>query len=138
MLFRSLLEQSLLLSLMDSEARPENYLLLPDGNIGFSAVPALVTIPVEWHNEMVQYTAAAAAGNSQRAIQMLSRICAAESRAPTPDNGGPRLPKKRSPVSGTAWHRMQLLSRLTRTALPRAASGGVSVKGTGMLWSRMR
>lgn len=75
----SLIEQSLLLSLVDSEARPENYLLLENGEIGFSAVPAFVTIPVEWHNEMVQYTAAAAAGNSQRAMQMLSRICAAES-----------------------------------------------------------
>lgn len=75
----SLLEQALLLSLVDSEARPENYVLLPDGDIGFNAVPALATIPVEWHNEMVQYSAAAAAGNSQRALQMLSRICAAES-----------------------------------------------------------
>jgi hypothetical protein len=75
----SLLEQALLLSLIDSEARPENYLLLTEGGIGFNFVPAFITIPVEWHNEMVQYTASAAAGNSQRAIQMLSRICASES-----------------------------------------------------------
>ncbi len=75
----SLLEQALLLSLVDSEARPENYLVLPDGTIGFRSVPCFVTIPVEWHAEMVQYTASATAGNSQRAIQMLSRICAPES-----------------------------------------------------------
>jgi len=75
----SLLEQSLLLSLIDSESRPENYILLSDGTIGFASVPSFAIVPVEWHSEMVQYTAAAAAGNSQRAIQMLSRICAAES-----------------------------------------------------------
>jgi hypothetical protein len=75
----SLLEQTLLLSLVDSEARPENYVVLPDGGIGFSTVPAFAIVPVEWHSEMVQYTAAATAGNSQRAIQMLSRICVAES-----------------------------------------------------------
>lgn len=71
----SLLEQTLILSLVDAEARAENYLLLADGGIGFRAVPCLVPVPVEWHTPMVQYTAAAAAGNSQRAIQMLSRIC---------------------------------------------------------------
>ena len=70
----SLLEQSLLLSLVDAEAQPENYVLLPDGGLGFRTVPALVSVPVEWHYELLQYVASAAAGNTARALQMLSRM----------------------------------------------------------------
>jgi len=72
----SLLEQSLLLSLLDADAQPSNYLLLPDGGVGFRTLPALVPVPVEWHNELLQYLTAAIAGNSHRAMQMLARICA--------------------------------------------------------------
>jgi hypothetical protein len=75
----SLLEQSLLLSLVDAEAQPENYLVLPDGSLGFKAVPALVSVPVEWHYELLQYVTSAAAGNTPRALQMLSRMSGSHS-----------------------------------------------------------
>ncbi|MBI3934229.1 MAG: hypothetical protein HY316_06025 [Acidobacteria bacterium] len=71
-----LLEQSLLLSFLDADAQPSNYLLLPDGGVGFRTLPALVPVPVEWHGELLQYLTSAIAGNSHRAMQMLSRICA--------------------------------------------------------------
>ena len=74
----SLLEQSLLLSLVDAEAQPENYLLLPDGGLGFRTLPALVSVPVEWHYELLQYVTSAAAGNTTRALQMLSRMSGSE------------------------------------------------------------
>src|SRR5574341_1814914 len=44
--------------------------------------------------------------------------------APTPSSDRPTLPMKRTPESGIAWHRRQFESRLTTTALPRAASPG--------------
>ncbi|MBI2820368.1 MAG: hypothetical protein HYX73_10345, partial [Acidobacteria bacterium] len=71
-----LLEQSLLLSLLDADAQPSNYLLLHDGGAGFRTLPAMVPVPVEWHNELLQYLTSAIAGNSYRAMQMVSRICA--------------------------------------------------------------
>lgn len=74
----SLLEQSLLLSLVDAEAQPENYLVLPDGGLGFRTLPALVSVPVEWHYELLQYVTSAVAGNTSRALQMLSRMSASE------------------------------------------------------------
>jgi len=72
------LEQSLLLSLVDAEAQPENYLLLPDGGLGFRTLPALVSVPVEWHYELLQYMTSAAAGNTTRALQMLARMSGSE------------------------------------------------------------
>ena len=69
-----LLEQSLLLSLVDAEAQPENYLVLPEGGLGFRTLPALVSVPVEWHYELLQYVASASASNTARALQMLSRM----------------------------------------------------------------
>ncbi|MBF8305377.1 MAG: hypothetical protein HW398_565 [Acidobacteria bacterium] len=74
----SLIEQSLLLSLVDAEAQPENYVLLPDGGLGFRALPALVSVPVEWHYELLQYVTSAAAGNTTRALQMLARMSGSE------------------------------------------------------------
>lgn len=71
-----LLEEPLLLSLLDADAQPFNYLVLADGRAGFRTLPAMVPVPVEWHNELLQYLAAAISGNSYRAMQMLSRICA--------------------------------------------------------------
>ena len=75
----SWLEQPLLFSFLDADASIDNYLLLPDGGIGFRTVPALAPVPVEWHNELLQYLTAAVAGNSHRAMQMLSRICSGHS-----------------------------------------------------------
>ncbi len=69
-----LLDQSLFLSLVDSEMHLENYLALPDGRLGFRTVPSLAPVPVEWNYELLQYVACSVAGNSPRAIHMLSRI----------------------------------------------------------------
>ncbi len=69
-----LMDQSLFLSLVDSELHLENYLALPEGRLGFSSVPALAPVPVEWNYELLQYMACSVAGNSPRAIHMLSRI----------------------------------------------------------------
>ena len=74
-LTEALLEQALLLSLVVAEPQPESFLWLPDGHLGFRDLPALATVPVEWHYELLQYTASATAGSSHRAIQMLSRMC---------------------------------------------------------------
>ena len=75
----SRLEQPLLFSFLDADASVDNYLLLPGGGIGFRTVPTLVPVPVEWHNELLQYLTAAVSGNSHRAMQMLSRICSGHS-----------------------------------------------------------
>ena len=75
----SLLEQSLLLSLIDGDAQPENYLVLPDGNLGFRTLPAWVPVPVEWHYELLQYVTSAVAGNAPRALQMLARMASSPS-----------------------------------------------------------
>lgn len=69
-----LLDQSLFLSLIDAETHLENYIALPDGHLGFSSVPSLAPVPVEWNYEMLQYMACTVAGNSPRALHMLSRI----------------------------------------------------------------
>jgi hypothetical protein len=71
----SLLEQTLFLSLVDADAQASNYLLLAEGGLGFRTLPAMVPVPVEWHNELLQYLTSAIAGNSSRAMQMLARIC---------------------------------------------------------------
>ena len=73
-LAESILEQALLLSLIDTEARLENLLVLPDGGLGFRVLPAWVPVPVESQYELVQYLATAVAGNTPRALQMLCRI----------------------------------------------------------------
>ncbi len=68
------LELCLLLSLVDAEAQPENMLLLPDGLLGFRAVPGLAPVPAEWSYELLQYMVCTVAGNSPRALHMLSRM----------------------------------------------------------------
>lgn len=73
-----LLEQAVLLSVVDAEAQPENYLVLRDGGLGFRTLPALASVPVEWHYELLQYVTSAVAGNTSRALQMLSRMSASE------------------------------------------------------------
>jgi predicted unusual protein kinase regulating ubiquinone biosynthesis (AarF/ABC1/UbiB family) len=70
----ALLEQSLLFSLVDAEVLPENMVVRQDGKLGFACVPAWAPIPVEWSYELLQYMASTVAGNSARAIHMLSRI----------------------------------------------------------------
>jgi predicted unusual protein kinase regulating ubiquinone biosynthesis (AarF/ABC1/UbiB family) len=73
-LVEAILEQSLLLSLIDTEMRLENFLVLPDGSLGYRALPAWISVPVEWHYELLQYVASSAAGDTPRALQMLSRM----------------------------------------------------------------
>ena len=73
-LAEGILEQSLLLSLVDTELLLDNFLVLPEGRLGFSTLPAWVSVPVEWHQELLQYVASSAAGNTPRALQMLCRM----------------------------------------------------------------
>ncbi len=74
LLVESLLEQSLLLSLIDAEGRFANFTVLPDGGLGFRVLPVMSPVPVEWHQELLQYIAATVAGQSPRALHMLSRM----------------------------------------------------------------
>ena len=73
-LAEAILEQALLLSLIDTEARMENLLILPDGRLGFRVLPAWVPVPMEKQYDLIQYVATGVAGNTPRAIQMLCRI----------------------------------------------------------------
>ena len=73
-LTESLLEQCLLLSMVDADLEFENFLVLDDGSIGFRALPAFAPVPVEWHYEFLQYVASTVAGETPRAIRMLSRM----------------------------------------------------------------
>ena len=73
-LAEGILELSLLLSLVDTEGLIENYVVLPDGSFGFRVLPAWVSVPVEWHYEMLQYVASSAGGATARALQMLCRM----------------------------------------------------------------
>ena len=73
-LTESLLEQCLLLSMVDADLEIGNFLLLDDGGIGFRALPAFAPVPVEWHYEFLQYVASTVAGETPRAIRMLSRM----------------------------------------------------------------
>ncbi len=77
-LIETLLEQSLLLSVVDADLLIENY-LCNSGGIGFRAVPALSPVPVEWHAEFLRYVVCVAAGETRRAIQMLARMSAGRS-----------------------------------------------------------
>ncbi|HXI39025.1 MAG TPA: hypothetical protein VNH83_03560, partial [Bryobacteraceae bacterium] len=77
-LIETLLEQSLLLSVVDADLLIENY-LWNNGGIGFRAVPALSPVPIEWHTEFLQYVVCVIAGETRRAIQMLARMSAGRS-----------------------------------------------------------
>jgi hypothetical protein len=59
---------------VDAEASFQGHVALPDGQLGFGLVPSLAPVPVEWNYELLQYMACTVAGNSPRALQMLSRI----------------------------------------------------------------
>ncbi len=74
-LVESLLEQSLLISLVDAETRLDNFALDGENALGFRSLPVLAPVPVEWHYELLQYMASTIAGQSPRALHMLSRIC---------------------------------------------------------------
>jgi hypothetical protein len=77
LLAESLLEQSLLISLVDAETRLDNFALEGEDALGFRSLPVLAPVPVEWHYELLQYMASSIAGQSPRALHMLSRICSA-------------------------------------------------------------
>ncbi len=74
-LVEGLLEQSLLISLVDAEMRLENYVLNGGDTLEYRRLPTLAPVPVEWHYELLQYMASTIAGQSPRALHMLSRIC---------------------------------------------------------------
>ena len=60
--------------MIDAQTHFGNYLALSGGRLGFSSVPSLAPVPVEWNYELLQYMACTVAGNSPRALHMLSRI----------------------------------------------------------------
>src|SRR5262249_40955321 len=64
------------LSTIDAEAALENYLILPDGRLGYRTLPAWTYVPVGAHYELLQYITLSAAGNAPRALRMLSRMTA--------------------------------------------------------------
>ncbi|HWP85293.1 MAG TPA: hypothetical protein VNN17_08895 [Terriglobia bacterium] len=70
------LEQCLLFALIDAEFQPEELLLLKEGRLGFRTVPSWVAVPVESHQDLLQYVVAAVGGETPRAVQMLCRISA--------------------------------------------------------------
>ncbi len=74
-LVESLLEQSLLISVVDAEMRLDNYPQNGGDALGFRRLPTMAPVPVEWHYELLQYMASTIAGQSPRALHMLSRIC---------------------------------------------------------------
>ncbi len=75
LLVEGLLEQSLLISLVDAETRLDNFAMIRADALGFRSLPVLAPVPVEWHYELLQYMASTIAGQSPRALHMLSRIC---------------------------------------------------------------
>ncbi len=78
-LVEGLLEQSLLISLVDSDMRLDAYPSNGEDSLGFRRLPTFAPVPVEWHYELLQYMASTIAGQSPRALHMLSRICSAHS-----------------------------------------------------------
>ena len=69
-----ILEQSLLLSMVDTELAAQSYAILPGGRLGYRWLPAWIPVPVEWHYELLQYVGASSAGNTPRALHMLGRM----------------------------------------------------------------
>jgi hypothetical protein len=70
------LEQCLLFSLVDTEFEMEELVVLENGRLGFRTVPAWVTVPVESHQDLLQYLVAAVAGDTPRAVRMICRMSA--------------------------------------------------------------
>ena len=79
-LVEGLLEQSLLISIVDADMLLDNYLPNGGDTLGYRRLPTLAPVPVEWHYELLQYMASTVAGQSPRALHMLSRICASQER----------------------------------------------------------
>jgi hypothetical protein len=75
LLVEGLLEQSLLISLVDAEMRLDSIAVVGERSLAFRSLPVLAPLPVEWHYELLQYMASTIAGQSPRALHMLSRIC---------------------------------------------------------------
>ncbi len=73
-----LLEQALFLSVIPTEVEADNLLCMNSGNVGFRTVPAMVSVPPEWNYELLQYTASSIAGDTSRAVHMLSRMVRGE------------------------------------------------------------
>jgi hypothetical protein len=76
LLAQGFLEQCLLFSLVDAEFRLEELLLLEGGRLGFRTVPTWLPVPVESHQDLLQYLVAAVGADTPRAVQMLCRISA--------------------------------------------------------------
>lgn len=74
LLAEGLLELSLLISVVDAEMRLDSFAAV-NGALRFRCLPVLAPVPVEWHYELLQYMASTIAGQSPRALHMLSRIC---------------------------------------------------------------
>ena len=70
------LEQCLLFSLVDSEFQMDELLVLESGRLGFRTLPAWVTVPVESHQDLLQYLVAAVAGDTPHAVRMICRMSA--------------------------------------------------------------
>ncbi len=77
-LVEGLLEQSLLISLVDADMQPGNYVLDGGDCLEYRCLPTLAPVPVEWHYELLQYMASTIGGQSPRALHMLSRICSSD------------------------------------------------------------
>ena len=73
------LEQALFLSFVPSDFDPRNLLLTPDQGIAYQVFPAVAAVPAEFNYELLQYTASSVAGETARAIRMLSRIMKGQS-----------------------------------------------------------
>ena len=78
-LVEGFLEQCLLFSLVDSEFQMDELLVREKGRLGFRTVPAWVTVPVESHQDLLQYLVAAVAGDTPRAVRMICRMSAGRS-----------------------------------------------------------
>jgi hypothetical protein len=71
-----MLERVFLYSLVDVEMQVENFVLLPEGKLGFHAVPPFVGVPPDGYYETLQYTACSVSGDISRALKTLSRLLA--------------------------------------------------------------
>jgi hypothetical protein len=75
LLVEGLLEQSLLVSLVDAEMWPDSFAVVGERTVNYHSLPLLAPLPAEWHYELLQYMASTVAGQSPRALHMLSRMC---------------------------------------------------------------
>ncbi|OFV97113.1 MAG: hypothetical protein A3F68_10545 [Acidobacteria bacterium RIFCSPLOWO2_12_FULL_54_10] len=73
-----MLERTFVYSLIDVEMQVENFVVLPEGKLGFRAVPPFLGVPVDGYYETFQYVASTVAGDIPRSVRMLSRLVAGE------------------------------------------------------------